>query len=227
MEVVINLFCYSFAYAGHSFEFPEPGPGNRSRRAEMAQQRLLAARADSVDFIERGAAQGLRSLGAVSTDGKPMRFVAQPLQEIEDGVARVERERRSSWHEEAFPPGIAVRPLRDPDDCDAADAEFFEDTSGDIELPLAAVDQDQIGPGPPVALRILFDGAGEAAHQDLAHHRIIITTRSPHPPPPPPPPPPAGGGGQKEGSAPPPPPGGGGGWGGGRRGVGATPAWAG
>ena len=92
MEVVINLFCYSFAYAGHAFEFPEPGPGDRSRRAEMVQQRLLAASADSLDFIERGTAQGLRSLGAVRGDGKPMRFVAQTLQEIEDGVAWVERE---------------------------------------------------------------------------------------------------------------------------------------
>jgi hypothetical protein len=79
VEVVINLFCYSFVYAGHAFEFPEPGPGNRSRRPETVQQCLLAASADPLDFIERGAPEGLRSLGPVSGDSKPMRFVAQTL----------------------------------------------------------------------------------------------------------------------------------------------------
>src|SRR5277367_3079812 len=104
MEVVINLFCYSFAYAGHSFEFPEPGPGNRSRRAEMVQQRLLAARADSVDFIERGAPQGLRSPGPVRGDRKPMRFVAQALQEVEDRVALVEQKGCAPRDKEMFSP---------------------------------------------------------------------------------------------------------------------------
>ena len=93
--MVINLFCYSFTYAGHAFQFSEPGPGNRARRTEMVQQRLLTASADSVDFIERGAPQGLRSLGPVRHDSKPMCFVAQALLEIEDRVALVERERRS------------------------------------------------------------------------------------------------------------------------------------
>src|SRR5947209_3531033 len=83
---------------------PEPSAGDRSRRAEMAQQRLLAASTDPVDFIERGAPQGLCSLGPVRGDGKSMRFVAQPLQEVEDRVARVERERRASRDKEIFPP---------------------------------------------------------------------------------------------------------------------------
>ncbi len=108
----------------------------------MVQQRLLAASADSVDFIERGAPQGLRPLCAMGGNRKPMRFVAQPLEKIENRIARVERERRSPRHKEVFPPGIAVRPLGDPDDCDIGDAEFFEDAAADIELPLAAVDQD-------------------------------------------------------------------------------------
>src|SRR5437868_4018414 len=181
VEVVINLFCYSFAYAGHAFQLPEPGPGDRPRRAEMVQQRLLAACADTLDFIERGASQGLRSLGPVRGDGKPMRFVAQALQEVEDGVALIERKRRAPRHKKVFPPRIAVRPLGYPDDGDIGNAELFEDAAADIELSLAAVDQDQIGPVAPVAFRILFDGAGEPAHENFAHHRIIVTARSPHP----------------------------------------------
>jgi hypothetical protein len=178
MEVVINLFCYSFAYEGNAFELPEPGPGNRSRRAEMVQQCLLAASADTADLVEGGAPEGLRSLGAVRTDGEPVRLITQPLEEIENGVAWVERERRSSRQEEAFPPGIAVGPLCDPSDCDIGNTELFEDAAGDIELPLAAVDQDQIGPGAPVAFRILFDGARETAQQNLTHHRIIIAPQA-------------------------------------------------
>ena len=164
MEVVINLFCYSFTDAGYPFEVPEPGPGNRSGRTEMMQQSLLAASADALDFIERGAPQGFRPFGAVRGDSKPMRFVAQTLQEIEDRVALIERERRSPRHKEVLPPGIALRPLRDPDDCDLGNAELFEDAAADIKLPLPAVDQDQIGPGAPVAFGILFDGASETAH---------------------------------------------------------------
>ena len=113
----------------NAFEFPEPGPGDGSRRAEMVQQRLLAARADTGDLVERRAPQGLGPLGAVGADGKPMRLVAQALQEIEHGVARVERERRPSRQKEAFPPGIAVRPLGDPDDRDIGDAELFENAA--------------------------------------------------------------------------------------------------
>src|SRR5947207_8815653 len=122
----------------------------------MTQQRLLAASADSADFIERGAAERLCSLSSVGGDCKPVRFIAQTLQEIEDGVALVERERRTPRHKEVFPAGIAVGTLRDSDDRDIGNAELFEDAAADVELPLAAVDQDQIGPRAPVAFRILF-----------------------------------------------------------------------
>ena len=59
MEMIINLLRDSFAYASDAFEFAEPGAGDRSRRAEMVQQRLLAAGADAGDLIERRVPQGL------------------------------------------------------------------------------------------------------------------------------------------------------------------------
>src|SRR5215471_18334281 len=65
VEMVINLFCDSFAYARHSFELAEPGPGNRPGRAEMVQQRLLAACPDARDLVEWRAPEGLGSSGAM------------------------------------------------------------------------------------------------------------------------------------------------------------------
>ena len=132
MEMIINLFRDSFAYTCHAFELAEPGAGNCSRRAEMVQQRLLAAGADPRDLVERRAPERLGPLGAVRADRKAMRLVAQALQEIEDGVARVERERRPARQEETLAPGVAVRSLGDPGDRDIGDAELFETPCADM-----------------------------------------------------------------------------------------------
>ena len=146
----------------------------------MVQQSLLAANADTLDFIEREARQCLRPLGAVRGDSKPMRFVAQTLQEIEDRVA-LDRARtalapaqRSVPARHCAPVLSRSRRLR-PRRCSSSS----QDAAADIELPLPAIDQDQIGPGAPVAFGFLFDGASETAHQNLAHHRIVIAARGP------------------------------------------------
>src|ERR1700751_1381150 len=118
--------------------------------------------------------ESLVPLCAMSADRKSVRLVAQPLQEIEHRVARVEREGRSRLYEETLSPGIAVRTLGDPDDRHVRDAELFEDALCDVELPLAAINQDEIGPCTSVAVRVLLERAAEAPQQHLAHHRIIV-----------------------------------------------------
>ena len=47
-------------------------------------------------------------------DGEAMRLVAQPLQEIQHRIARLEREGRLAGHEEALAAGVAVGPLAMP-----------------------------------------------------------------------------------------------------------------
>ena len=94
MKMIINLFCDGFADAGDAFELAEPGARDRPRRAEMMQQRLLAAGADPGDLVERRAPDRLGPPGAMGADRETVRLVAQALQEIEHRVARVERERR-------------------------------------------------------------------------------------------------------------------------------------
>src|SRR6185437_5553089 len=116
MKMVINLFRDSFADARHALDLGEAGAGDGARGAEMVQQRLFAFRADAGDLVERRAPERFRMPRTVGADGKAVRLVAQPLQEIEHRVARLERERRPSRHEESLAPGVAVRPLGDADD---------------------------------------------------------------------------------------------------------------
>src|SRR5215471_4369657 len=87
VKVVINLFCDSFADAGGALDLRETGAGNGTGRAEMVQQRLLAAGADARDLVERRPADRLRPPRAVGADGKAMRLVAQPLQKIQYRIA--------------------------------------------------------------------------------------------------------------------------------------------
>src|SRR5215469_11953405 len=90
MEMIINLFGDGFADAANPLKLAEPGAGDNSCRAEMAKQRLLASRADPSDLVERRASQRFCSLGTMRPDREAMRLVAQALQEVKDGVARVE-----------------------------------------------------------------------------------------------------------------------------------------
>src|SRR5215469_10349950 len=173
--MIINLFCDGFAYACHALELAEAGPGNGACGAKMVQQSPFAASADSGDLIERRLPQSLGPLGAMSVDCKSMGLVTQTLQEVEHRVARVERERRPAWHKKALAAGIAVRPFGDADDGDIGDAELLEHALRHVQLTLAAIDQYEIGPHAAIALRILPERAGEAALQDLAHHRVVVT----------------------------------------------------
>ncbi len=57
---------------------------------------------------------------------------------------------------------------------DIVDAELVEHPLRDAELALSAVDQHKIGPTALLALGILFERAGKAAQQHLAHHCVIV-----------------------------------------------------
>ena len=88
--MIINLFGDSFAYAGDTFEFTEAGPGNGASGAEMEEQGPLAASANPCDLVERGFPQSLGPPGAMCADCKPVRLVAQSLEEVKHWIARIE-----------------------------------------------------------------------------------------------------------------------------------------
>src|SRR5580700_11789854 len=114
-------------------------------RAEVMQQRAFTRRSDAGDLLQAGLAHVARAARPVRADGKTMGFIAQPLDEIEHRVARRQLERVAAREEEGFAPGIAVRPLGDGGQ-GYLGAKTGEHFAGGIELPEAAVDQDQVGP---------------------------------------------------------------------------------
>src|SRR6266851_2149013 len=179
MKMIINLFCDGPAYAGDPFELAKTGPGDRSRRAEMMQKRLLATRPDSSNLLERRVTERFCPLGTVGADREAVRLVTQALEKVEDGIARVERERCPTGNEEALAPSVAVGPLGDCPNRNVIDAELVQYALRDVKLSLAAVDQHQIGPATPIAFGILLERPGKAALQHLVHHRVVVTTGIP------------------------------------------------
>ena len=83
---------------------------------------------------------------AVRADHEPVRLVAQPLDEIEHGVARLELDRLAVGHEQGLAAGVAVRPLGDRHQRDLGQAKGLEDLARGVELAAAPVDDDEVGP---------------------------------------------------------------------------------
>ena len=79
--------------SGHLGEIGQGRPLDRFHSAEMAQQRALARRADAGDFLQSGLADVLLAARAVRADGEAVGLVAQPLDEIEQRIARRQLER--------------------------------------------------------------------------------------------------------------------------------------
>src|SRR5262245_42838441 len=113
----------------------------------MVQQRPLAGRADAGDFLQAGLADVAPAPDAVRPDCETMRLVALPLHEVEHGIARPELERLASRLEESFEPGVAIRSLGDGDERHVRYAKSRQRLLRGGELPAAAVDDDEIGPG--------------------------------------------------------------------------------
>src|SRR5476649_514570 len=104
--------------SGHRLDVLQSRRTHRAGTAEVMQQRALAAGADAGDFVQGRAGKLVGAARAMRAYGEAMRLVAQALQEIEHGIARLERERRSAWHEEALASGIAVGTLGNADNGD-------------------------------------------------------------------------------------------------------------
>jgi hypothetical protein len=71
-------------------------------------------------------------------------------------------------------PRVPIHALGDPDHRHILDPQFRHDPRHGRNLPRAAVDQHQIGPGGGLAVGVLLQQALEAAGQDLFHHAEIV-----------------------------------------------------
>src|SRR4051794_15997855 len=129
------------------FQVGNRGALDRLQRAEVPQQRALAARADAGNFLQAGLPDVLLALLAMRADREAMRLVAQPLHEVEHRVAWLELDRLASRNEERLPPGIALRPLGDADERHIGDAHRGEHLPRGVELAKSSIDEEKVGPG--------------------------------------------------------------------------------
>src|SRR5581483_938393 len=81
------------------------------QRAEVVQQRALARGADAFDFLQAGLANILGTALAMRSDDKTMGFVAQPLNEVEHRIARLELQCRLLGDEDDLVASVAIGPL--------------------------------------------------------------------------------------------------------------------
>src|SRR5262249_54523822 len=93
---------------GHLGEIGQRRALDRLERAEMVEQGALASRADARDLLQSRLADVAAAPDAVRADREAMRLVAQPLDEIERRIARLELERLASRQEEGPHSGAAV-----------------------------------------------------------------------------------------------------------------------
>src|SRR5258708_1862413 len=135
---------------------------------------MLPPRTDPGDLVQRRGADRLCPACTMRADRKAVRLVAQSLHEVEHRVAWFEREGRTAGQKEPLASGVAVRPLGDTSDRNIVDAEFGQDAERRVQLALATVDQDQIGPGTAFALGVFLQGPAETPTQHLFHHRVVI-----------------------------------------------------
>src|SRR5262249_19472172 len=104
VEEVVDLARGLGADPGHLGEIGQRGALDRLERAEMVEQRAFAGRADAGDFLQPRLADIAAAAQAVRADGETMRLVAQPLDGIERGIARLELGPLASGQEEGRHP---------------------------------------------------------------------------------------------------------------------------
>jgi len=63
----------------------------------------------------------------VAANGKPMHFITNALQVVHGRAFGVDRKGWPVRHEEAFAPGIAIRPFGDGNNGDVGNAQIFHD----------------------------------------------------------------------------------------------------
>src|ERR1043165_6776182 len=100
------------ADAGHLAEVGDGSPLDLLQGSEMMQQRALARRPDAGDFLQARLADILLAQLAVRADHKAMRLVAQPLDEIQHRIARLQFDRLAGLHEQRLSAGRGARFLR-------------------------------------------------------------------------------------------------------------------
>ena len=135
VEMVVDHLRHLRADAADRGEIGDAGAAHRLGRAEMLEQRALARRSNTLNLVERRGLHLLLAPGAMGADGEAMGLVAELLDTIKHGVARLEQQRLATLHVDALAAGIAVRSLGNSGELDLAKPELVEHGHGRRQLP--------------------------------------------------------------------------------------------
>src|SRR3954454_23668563 len=130
----------------HLAEVGDRSPLDLLQGSEMMQQRALTRRPDPGDFLQACLADILLAQLAVRADHKTMRLVAQPLDEIQHGIARLKFYGLAAGHEPGLASGIAVRHLGHRQQRYLRQPKTVENLLDRVELAAAAVDDHEVRP---------------------------------------------------------------------------------
>jgi len=151
----------------------------------MVQEGALARRTDSGDLVERIFCDIGLAARPMRPDGKPVRFVAQALDKVEDGVSDRQAERFFAWQVKNLASGVAIDALGNADQGHIVDAKLLDNRADRVQLAEAAIDQNEVGPGAEpvfitrsVGFRTdLLEQSRKPALHDFAHHAVIVARR--------------------------------------------------
>src|SRR3954462_9259860 len=146
MEKLENLAGTFGADAGNLAEVGDRGPLDFLQGSEVMQQGTLARWPDAGNFLQPGLADVLLAKLAMRADHKAMRLVAQPLDEIQHGIARLELYGLAAMHEQGLAPRVAVRPLGHRQQLTLGQSKASENLLHRVELAAAPVDDHEVRP---------------------------------------------------------------------------------
>src|SRR5262249_23002218 len=111
----------------------------------MLEQALAPSRSHGGDLLEARSGARLAAPGAVPGDRAAMRLVAHLLDEVQRGmVGRKAPRLLFTRDEELLHPRLALHALRDADHADVVQPQVGHHGTRGIELPDAAVDEDEV-----------------------------------------------------------------------------------
>src|SRR5688572_5969699 len=92
VEMIVYALRRLFRDAVDGGEITDARAAHGLGRAKVVEKRPLSRRADALDLIEGIGTDGLGTPRAVGADGEAMRLIAQALDEIEHGIARLQHD---------------------------------------------------------------------------------------------------------------------------------------
>ena len=115
-------------------------------RAEMRQQGFFAPDPNAWHLVKRGGGDGFGAFGPMGADGKPVRFVAQPLNKIQHRIIVAQGKGALPDAVELFFAVVAINAFCYSEHWQIVDAKVTHDFGDGADLTGAAVDQKQIWP---------------------------------------------------------------------------------